>query len=335
MNMQVSRIARARHIVVGTCCALLLGAVPGPVSAAAEPDRAALEKQLQAARQQLDKSAREIADLSRQLYGGEGGDVMSFVHGGPRGSMLGINISGGAPRDEGVAVVGVSPGGPAEQAGLKAGDVVTAVDGKALRRSGERSASAQLVEHMRGVEPGKVVKVDYLRDGKQRTVSVTTAPAEPPIVRMIRRQVGGPGGDDMPLPGLELLLGREHAFHSLELVSVTPKLGAYFGTDRGLLVVRAPAAKGLPLEEGDVLQTIDGRAPDNPGHAFRILQSYQPGDKAKLGVLRQRKQLVLEATMPAPEAGDMGPHQMHQFRELRIPAPTPRPAPPAPGGGPA
>jgi S1-C subfamily serine protease len=333
--MQSIRFTRVGGLVAGACCAVLLGAVPVLASAAAEPDRAALEKQLQAARQQLDKSAREVADLSRQLHGGQGGDVMSFVHGGPQGSMLGINISGGAPRDEGVDVVGVSPGGPAEQAGLKAGDVVTAVDGKALRRSGERSASAQLVEYMRSVEPGKVVKVDYLRDGKKQVVSLTTAPAEPPVVRMIRRQVGGPGGEGLPFPGIEMLLGPERAFGSLELVPVTPKLGSYFGTDRGLLVVRAPATKGLPLEEGDVLQTIDGRTPDNPGHAFRILQSYQPGEKVKLGVLRQRKPLTLEATMPAPEAGAMGPHQMRQFREMRVPAPPAPPAPPSPGAGPA
>ncbi len=333
--MQFIRYTRVRSLVAGACCAVLFGAMPTLASAAAEPDRAALEKQLQAARQQLDKSAREVADLSRQLHGGQEDDVMSFVHGGPKGSMLGINISGGAARDEGVDVVGVSPGGPAEQAGLKAGDVVTAVDGKALRRSGERSASAQLVEYMRGVEPGKVVKVDYLRDGKKQAASVTTAPAEPPIVRVIRRQVGGPDGEGLPFPGLEMLLGPGRAFGSLELVPVTPKLGSYFGTDRGLLVVRAPAAKGLPLEEGDVLQTIDGRTPDNPGHAFRILQSYQPGEKVKLGVLRQRKQLTLEATMPAPEAGAMGPHQMRQFRELRVPAPPAPPAPPSPGAGPA
>jgi membrane-associated protease RseP (regulator of RpoE activity) len=327
--MQSFRSTRVRSLAAGACCAVLLGAVPTLASAAAEPDRAALEKQLEAARQQLDQSAREVADLSRQLYGGQGGDMMSFVHGGPKGSMLGINISGGAPRDEGVDVVGVSPGGPAEQAGLKAGDVVTAVDGKALRRSGERSASAQLVEYMRSVEPGKVVKVDYLRDGKQQVASVTTAPAEPPVVRVIRRQIGGPGGEELPFPGLEMMLGPERAFRSLELVPVTPKLGAYFGTDRGLLVVRAPAAKGLPLEEGDVLQTIGGRTPDNPGHAFRILQSYQPGEKVKLGVLRQRKQLTLEATMPAPEAGAIGPHRMH------MPPPPAPPAPPSPGAGPA
>jgi len=98
--------------------------------------------------------------------------------------MLGINLGAGEAREEGVAVAGVSPGGPAEQAGLRAGDVIVAVDGKSLKRTAERSASAQLVETMRGTAPGSRMKVDYLRDGKRLTASVTTAPAEPPIVRV-------------------------------------------------------------------------------------------------------------------------------------------------------
>lgn len=329
--MQYAPFHRARSLAAGVCCAALLALAPSAWGAADAPDRAALEKQLQTAREQLDKSAREVADLSRQLYGGESDDVMRFVHARPQGSMLGINIGGGGTREEGVEVIGVSPGGPAEQAGLKAGDVVVSVDGQALRRSGERSASAQLVEFMRGVEPGRAVKVDYLRDAKRRSASVTTAPAEPPMVRVIRERLAGPLAEGMAMPGMELLLGPERAFRSLELVPVTPKLGAYFGTDRGLLVVRVAEGKGLPLEEGDVLQTIDGRTPENPGHAFRILRSYQPGEKVKLGVLRQRKQLVLEATMPAPDAAHAAPHRM-RVPAPPAPPPTPPVAPPAQAG---
>ena len=44
---------------------------------------------------------------------------------------------------------------------------MTAVHGKALRRSGERSASAQLVEYMRGVA-ARSGEVDDLRDGKKK-----------------------------------------------------------------------------------------------------------------------------------------------------------------------
>jgi membrane-associated protease RseP (regulator of RpoE activity) len=328
--MQSTPFHPARLLTASACCAALLALAPSAWGAADAPDHAALEKQLQTAREQLDKSAREVADLSRQLYGGDSGDVMRFVHARPQGSMLGINIGGGGALEVGVEVLGVSPGGPAEQAGLKAGDVVVSVDGQALRRSGERSASAQLVEFMRGVEPGRAVKVEYLRDGKRRSVTLTTAPAEPPMVRVFRERLAGPLAEGMGMPGVEMLLGPERTFRSLELVPITPKLGAYFGTDRGLLVVRVAEGKGLPLEEGDVLQTIDGRTPENPGHAFRILRSYQPGEKVKLGVLRQRKQLVLEATMPAPDAAQALPHRM---RVPAPPAPPTRPvAPPAQAG---
>lgn len=328
--MRSTRTYRAHAVAAGACCAALLAFAPCASGAADAPDRAALEKQLQAAREDLDKATREVADLSRQLYGGESGDLTHLVHGGPRGSMLGINIGGGAAREEGVEVVGVSPGGPAAQAGLKAGDVVVAVDGQALRRSGERTAITQLVEFMRGVEPGRIVKVDYLRDGKRQTASVTAAPAEPPMVRVLRERLAGPLAQGLAMHGFEDLFGPERAFRSLELVPITPKLGQYFGTDRGLLVVRAPEAKRLPLEEGDVLLTIGGRTPESPGHAFRILRSYQPGEKVKLGVLRQRKQLVLEATMPAPDAAREGRHPMRL-----PPPPPPAPAPAPADAGPA
>ena len=324
--MRIRRLLRVPDRAAAGTLAVLLAVTPLAAGAATTTDRAALESRLAAARVQLDEAARAVAELSRQLYG-DSGQAVSVVQGGPRGSMLGINI-GGPARDEGVEVMGVSPGGPAERAGIRTGDVLVAVDGKPLRRSGERGASAQLVEHMRGVEPGRAVKVDYLRGAERRTASVTAAPAEPAIVRVFRERRAGPPGEGMPMPAIEALLGPPPAFGALELVALTPKLGQYFGADKGLLVVRAPAGSGLPLEEGDVLQTIGGRAPENPGHAFRILRSYQPGEKVKLGVLRQRKPLALEATMPPsePRVGGVGP---------RLPAPAAPPGPPPPPAAPA
>jgi membrane-associated protease RseP (regulator of RpoE activity) len=317
--MRIRRLLRVPDRAAVRTVAVFLALAPLLAGAAPTSDRAALEAQLAAARAQLDEAARAVAELSRQLYG-DPGEAMRFVHGGPRGSMLGINI-GGPARDEGVEVMGVSPGGPAEQAGIRTGDVLVAVDGKPLRRTGERGAGAQLVEHMRGVEPGRVVKVDYVRGGERRTASVTAAPAEPAIVRVIRERMAVPPGEGMPMAGFEALLGPAPAFRALELVALTPKLGHYFGTDKGLLVVRASAAASLPLEEGDVLQTIAGRTPENPGHALRILRSYQPGEKVRLGVLRQRRSLVLEATIPAAEALSGGEGR-------RPPAPRVPPAPP-------
>jgi S1-C subfamily serine protease len=130
------------------------------------------------------------------------------------------------------------------------------------------------------------------------------------------------------MPPFDMLIDSGTAFRSLELVGMTPKLGQYFGTDKGLLVVRAPASTAYRLEEGDVLLSIDGRVPESPGHAFRILHSYQPGEQVKLNVMRNRKAVELTAKVPPEETGP-APGML-----FRAPAPArpsaPAPAPPAP-----
>ena len=321
--MKINALHAGRAAVAGACCAALL-ALAAPIAVAAEPaDRAALEMQLKEARARLNDAARDVADLSQQLYGGDRQEeLMRFVQGRPQGAMLGINIEDAKGRDDGVEVVGVSPGGPAEQAGLKAGDIVVAMNGQSLRATDGRDPSAQLVERMRSVEPGQTVNLDYLRDGQKRTAAIKAAPAEPPIARILRERLPKQLPEGLQIPGFEGLLGPERQFRSLELVSLTPKLGKYFGAEEGLLVVRASEGRVLPLEEGDVLLSIDGRKPDSPGHAFRILRSYQPGENVRLGVLRNRKHLELAVTMPEVDAAARSRH--------RTPLP---PAPPAPPSG--
>lgn len=322
--MKIHALHRGRAAIAGACCAALL-ALAAPIAAAAEPaDRAALEKQLKAARAKLNDAARDVADLSQQLYGGDRHEeLLRFVQGPPRGAMLGINIEDAEGRDDGVKVVGVSPGGPAEQAGLKTGDIVVAMNGQSLRTADGRDPGARLVELMRSVDPGQTVNLDYLRNGQKGSAAVKAAPAEPPIARILRERLPKQLPEGLQIPGFEGLLAPERLFRSLELVTMTPRLGKYFGTEEGLLVVRAAEGEVLPLEEGDVLLSIDGRKPDSPGHAFRILRSYQPGEKVKLGVLRNRKQIELAATMPEADAAARSRH--------RAPLPPVPPAPP-PGG---
>lgn len=326
------RDGRVRHLASTAAWAGLVAlatvlAVPSHAAEQASQDRAALEKQLKDAQSRLDAAARDVADLSTRLYGGDARhDVLKFRHGmpGPRGAMLGINIGGSEQtRADGVEIMSVSPSGPAESAGLRKGDVITAVDGKPLRKSDERSAGRQLVEHLRGVEPGQVVKLDYLRDGRKQAASVTTVAAEPPMMRIVREHMPMLEGMELPFDVEALVGGPRRGFRSLELVPMTPKLGQYFGTDKGLLVVRAPAAAGAALEEGDVILAIGGRTPEDPRHAFRILGSYQPAEPVRIEVLRQRKRTTVE--MKAPEVPDAP--------ALR---PAPRPAvPPVPSVAPA
>jgi PDZ domain-containing secreted protein len=90
-----------------------------------------------------------------------------------------------------------------------------------------------------------------------------------------------------------------------------------------LLVVRAPNESGYQLQEGDVLMGIDGRVPESPGHAFRILRSYQPGEKLKLDVLRSRKRMEVSVTVPRDRP-------MHGAMPALPPGTPPMPALPIP-----
>lgn len=320
-------------------CGIALAAVSlCGAAGAAEPtpqDRAAMEKQLQEARARLDDAARDVSELSRQLYGGQERDVIKFVHGPGRGAMIGVNIATERPRDEGVEIIGVSPGGPAAAAGLKAGDVIVAVNGKPLRKTAERTAAQQLVETMRATEPGQSVKLEYLRDGRRQSADVRTEAAEPPFARLLRERHAMAIPEMFDIPVIEGFLGPGRSFRSLELVAMTPKLGQYFGTDQGLLVVRAAADRAYQLEEGDVLLSIDGRTPENPQHAFRILGSYQPGEKIRFDVLRMRKKLQLQVTVPADGDASLQRPGAHVLPPMPVPGhPIPPPPPPARNDGP-
>jgi hypothetical protein len=117
-------------------------------------------------------------------------------------------------------------------------------------------------------------------------------------------------------------------FAGLELTKLTPKLGAYFGTTEGVLVVQAPDNDSLKLEDGDVIQTIDGRKPTDGAHALRILRSYKAGEKLSVAVLRQKKPLTLAVTMP-----ERGEFEEDRFFGTMPPPPEP-PEPPVPGVAP-
>jgi predicted metalloprotease with PDZ domain len=331
--MNPIRLNQGAHRALGAllAAALALVATTGSAAPAETQDKDQLQKQLDAARGRLDDAARDVAELTRKLYGDEMAGMPPPPPGAPpRGAMLGINIGGGADRAEGVEVMGVSPAGPAESAGLRKGDVIVAVDGRPLRKADDRNAGRQLVDYLRGVQPGQKVKVDYLRDGKRLSTSVTTVAAEPPMFRVLRERMPRLEGMPFPPDWEQMINPGGRGFRALELVPITPKLGQYFGTDKGLLVVRSAGAPGTSLEEGDVILTIGGRTPESPRHAFRILGSYQPGEKVKVEVLRSRKRLTLDVQMPDVDPMNPGSRPGPEPRPPHPPAP---PVPPAAAKG--
>lgn len=224
-------------------------------------------------------------------------------------AALGINIAGGGQQAgpvEGVAVVGVTPGGAAEVAGLRADDVIVAIDNVSLTADSARAANDRLVRFMRDVVPGQELEVTYLRGDDFLDTQLIADAFDPGLLppdfpfREDLERLGRRFGEEF----IEPWQGRwrhHGTFAGMELVALTPALGRYFGTDTGLLVVRAPAGDGIDLEDGDVIRTIGARVPSDPGHAMRILRSYEPGEELVIGIVREQREREVRTVLPEIE----------------------------------
>ncbi len=224
-------------------------------------------------------------------------------------AMLGINIGSGHDGEgpvEGVTILGVSPGGPADRAGLRAGDTLVSIGDQSLTADSTRQANRQLVNYMDGVQPKDRVKLTYLRDGRSRKATLEAERMDPnlmpafPFGESLQRL--GEDFEDRVLRPMVRPWRYAGIFRGMELVELSPDLGRYFGTSTGILVIRAPQSDELGLRDGDVIRQIGGREPRDPAHAMRILRSYEPGEKLSLNIMRDQQAMTLSSDLPAPPA---------------------------------
>src|SRR6267143_2205905 len=205
----------------------------------------------------------------------------------------------------GARIEGITPGGPGEKAGLKAGDVITRFNGTALggaassEDNGRSGPGLKLINLARELEPGDTAQVEYRRGTDARKVTMGAEDLGGGSMEM-----PGMGNFENMLPKMRMGPGNdfEFAFGSpwggIELVELNPDLGDYFGTREGVLVVRAPEDSTLPLQGGDVIVSIGGRKPTSPMQAMRILRSYDPGETVTLDVLRKQRHVNVPWKVP-------------------------------------
>jgi S1-C subfamily serine protease len=282
-----------------------------------ERQRDQLDRQLEQAHERMEQAVREITDLSMKLSG----DAVQ-VYGGSR-AMLGINIGDASDTDpSGVRVISVSPGGPADVAGLKANDVIVSYQGKELRGDSGRSARQRLLSMIHESAPDVPVAVQYRRGDKLASAQIVPKSMSRYLDFTVPRELEGLS--DLKNIGPIFARRLSGGFGSVELVDLSPGLGRYFGTDRGLLVVRAPRDERLKLQDGDVILDIDGRVPTSATHAFEILSSYRPGETLKLHIMRQQKRTELPIEMPNET------ERKEARAAIRLSPPDPPPPPPPP-----
>jgi len=118
------------------------------------------EQKLADLQKRMNDLARRMAELSTKAGDQASASALRYLADGKRG-MLGIVLD----RDSaGLRVGAVTPDGPAERAGIRDGDVITAIDGKPLH-GGDMSRDDLVA--------GKPVTLAVLRDGKTLQFHVT------------------------------------------------------------------------------------------------------------------------------------------------------------------
>lgn len=246
-----------------------------------------------------ESSAQERAPRSRSRVRVEPGYAFAFDNRGRIGVI--VDTRANAAGDKvGARIDGVTPGGPAEKAGLKVGDVITRFNGTALggataEEERDSGPGMKLIDLARELDPGDTVQVEYRRGTESRKATI--------VAEDLSEGLSFPRGPMMP----KFRWGPEemHLFggpwSGIELVKLNPDLGEYFGAREGVLVVSAPRDSSLALKGGDVIATIGGRKPSSPEQAMRILGSYDSGDTVAIAVLRKQRQTTVRWIVPERE----------------------------------
>lgn len=307
-----------------------------------------VDRRMMDAERRMAEAARDMAALSSERLP----QVARFerhieISDRPRlGVAIGTNDEEGPV--EGVSIVAVTPGTAASDAGLRAGDVITAINSESLSASSSSNANQKLLDFMSGVEEGDALDVEYLRNGKVGKVEVMPKTGAPNV--FVWEGAGGPDFDVRVMPGIPGMpgvagVGREpgapriaggpnfswvfaaNGLGDMELVELNEGLGRYFGTDEGLLVVSAPKSNDLQLQDGDVIQSIDGRKPTSVRHGLQILGTYQAGEKLDLQIMRDKKRKTLAIEMPDGRSGMLFDNFAAPVLPAAVPAPARAPTP--------
>jgi serine protease Do len=176
----------------------------------------------------------------------------------------------------GALVVRIDAAGPAERAGLRRGDVVTAYGGVAVRHF------TDLLQWVAKGHPGSRVDMDVWRHGAKQTVSVTLAQNRPQRTAL-PSGLAPEWGD-----GLGLTLGE-----------LSPAQHRQLGVEGGLMVRDAAGlARSEGIRAGDLIVAVNDAPMDRVVDFSRTLSNTPPGQTVALLVMRDRRLVYVPVQLP-------------------------------------
>ena len=252
--------------------------------------------------------AGQVVGINSQIFSTDGGsNGISFsipinlamnaeqqlkTRGYVRRGMLGVGVQNiseniakaqGMGSTQGALVAQVQPGSPAEKAGMKVGDVITAFDGHKVYDSSELPPLVAMTT------PGTEASVAILRNGKPMSVKVKVGemPRNGLSQQYLANAPGAASGSG--------LLG-------LKVQDITPSMRQQLGySGKGGVVitdVEGPAAQAQ-LSPGDVILRVGNKPVDSVAEFRRETANLKPGDTVLLLVSHQGQNLFIAVSVPA------------------------------------
>jgi len=197
---------------------------------------------------------------------------------------LGVNIQDlkgelaeyyGVKNSEGVLVTDVVPGNPAEKAGIKAKDIITAVNGDKVKNSRELTAKAATLP------VGETTKISVVRDGQEKTFDVKVAKRPLTVA------------DAGSKPQVE-----KEGEYGLQVTDLTPEMAQRLNVNRatGVVVVGVrPDSKAYKagVQQGDLILEVNRQSVSSTGELKQLLAKYKGGDGISLLVQRNNAGMMV------------------------------------------
>jgi len=187
----------------------------------------------------------------------------------------------GLKERRGALVAGIEPGSPAEQAGIRSGDVIIEYDGEKI------TDSTQLPIMVARTEVGKPVKITVLRDQRQVPLTVEVGELKDESIVAAAPQAGKLG---------------------LTVQNLTPEMAERLGLkESGGVVITAvepqSTAAQAGLRKGDILLEVNRKPINNAADLSSVVEAAKPGDNLLLLVRRGDSSMFLVLRQPGTPRG--------------------------------
>ena len=206
-------------------------------------------------------------------------DLISPSHKVVRGS-IGISFNNGLSSSvnrvygfkNGVLVQLVQPGGPADKAGLKPGDIITTIDGRMVKDGDD------LVNDIASRRPGSTARLGYLREGKPADTTVTIGDRDKVFAN-------GPNPEAAPTP--ENPSGAGETKLGLVVRDITPAVAAKIHT-QGVEIESVRTGSFADLQQlgpGEVITHVNKQPTGTRDQSEAVVSKLKDGDDVVFEVI--------------------------------------------------